>query len=371
MKVLHIIDSEGLYGAEMMLLNLAYEQKKMGLQPTILNMRRSNSYKASLESEAVRRFVDFLSIPIKTGPDFLGIFKIIRFANVNGYELFHSHGYKPNILLGFIPKKIRKLPLVTTLHGWTSAGKAGKLWLYERLDIKSLQHADAVVTVSKSTARHPALKWIEPYIIRNGISKIDFKGKDKLSDQAIVRFCEKGFTIGSIGRLSPEKGYLCLIEAFGILAEKDPRVRLLIIGEGRERRNLENKIMELRIEDRVFLPGYQPNAAQYIPLFFIFALSSLTEGLPITILEAMQANVPIVSTKVGGLKEVLTNRETGLLVKKENPVEFSRALQELFEDPALRATLAARARSHVIKNFSNHAMVQQYFDVYRNVLNIT
>ncbi len=371
MKVLHVIDSEGLYGAEMVLINLASEQMKIGIQPTILNMRRSASFEVSLESESIRMGIDFHSFPIKTGPDFAGALKIIRFANANMYVLFHSHGYKPNILLGLLPRKIRKLPFISTLHGWTSAGKLGKLRLYEWIDIKSLQQADAVVAVSEATATHPALKGVRPYVIRNGISKVDFKNKGQLPNRQIVKFCENGFTIGTIGRFSPEKGYRYLIEAFGILCKKDHRVRLVIIGEGPERRIIETRVREMRLEDRVILPGYQPNAAQYIPLFKIFALSSLTEGLPLTILEAMQANVPIVSTRVGGLEEVLTNGETALLVGKENAFKLSAAIWNLLKDEELRSKLAAEAQSLAIERYSNRSMAHQYLRVYKDVLNIS
>jgi len=325
-------------------------------------------HKVSLESEAVRMGIDFRSLQTGTGPDLTGALRIIRYANATGIDLIHSHGYKSNILIGFIPRKIRKLPLVVTLHGWTSAGKLTKLRLYEWFDIKSLKRADAVVAVSKATANHQALRRIRTEIIYNGISKTVFKGKDQLPNRQLVQFCENGFTIGSVGRLSPEKGYRYLIDAFSILAQRYRKIRLVIIGDGKERNDLQTRINKMELEKRILLAGYQPDAVQYIPLFKIFVLSSLTEGLPITILEAMQAKVPVISTKVGGVEEMLANNKTALLIRKQDPIALSIAIQKLYQKKQLSSKIAAHAQELSMKKFSSETMAGEYSKLYNKVL---
>lgn len=365
MKILHVIDSEGLFGAEAMLVNLASEQRKLGLQPTILNMRMVDSSESSFESEAVSMGLDFRSFSIKTGLDLPGAFKIIRFAVTNGYVLIHSHGYKPNILLGLMPKRLRRLSIVITLHGWTSAGRFGKLLIYEWLDIKSLNNVDAVVAVSKATAAHSALRRIKPCIIHNGISTIDFESKNRLADRRLVKFSENGFTIGSIGRLSAEKGYRHLIEALRLVIQRGIDANLIIIGEGNERSFLEQLIEKLKLTDRVLLPGYCTTARDYLPCLDVFVLSSLTEGLPITLLETMQANVPIVATRVGGIPEVLENGKDGLLVEPRDPEKLADAISRIYHDSELRDKLMSCAYKKVITDYTAEKMALQYLEVYR------
>jgi glycosyltransferase involved in cell wall biosynthesis len=368
MKILHIIDSEGLYGAEAMLLNLASEQIKQGVQVTILNMRRCNPNKVSLQSEAARLGVHFCTFQIKTGPDIVGAMKIICYAKTAGIDIIHSHGYKPNILIGFIPPRIRKMPLVITLHGWTSTVQVDKLRLYEWLDLKSLKHADVVVSVSKATGHHRALRELRTETIHNGISKIEFKPKAELANQSLVKFCENNFTIGSIGRLSPEKGYGYLIDAFSVFARREGKVKLVILGDGKEKSDLQRKIDKSELGKRILLAGYQSNAALYIPLLKIFVLSSLTEGLPITVLEAMQANVPVICSKVGGLEEMLVDKETGILVEKENVTEMSRAMETLYLSEELRSKISANAKKLSTSQFSSETMAAKYKKLYDRIL---
>lgn len=370
MKILHVIDSEGLYGAEVMLLNLVSEQIKTGLQPTILNMRKSTSCEASLESESIKMGIDFRSFQIKTGPDFLGTLKIIHFAVSKGYVLFHSHGYKPNILLGLMPKKIRKLPLVSTLHGRTSTDKLTRMRLYEYLDALSLRFMDSVVLVNKSMmpyARLRKCKNLKLSVINNGIPLLDFAKRDHLENDEIMDFCNQGFTIGTIGRLSKEKGFKYLIEAFYLLIRKGVDALLVIIGEGQERGLLEKLVDKFRLRNKVLMPGYLQDAKKYLLYFDVFVISSLTEGLPITLLEAMQAKVPIVATKVGGIPEVLENGKGGLLVGPYDSEGLANVLSRVYYDKKFCNELTNFAYQKAVNDFTSKNMALQYSDIYLRI----
>ena len=372
-----------------MLLNLAKEQSKLGLQPIILNMRASDSFENSLKGEASRNDIDFFIICIRTGPDIAGAIKIIRYANAVGADIIHSHGYKSNILIGFIPKRARRLPIVTTIHGWTYIGGKPRMRLYEWLDACSLKFIDAVVLVNKAMLSNPRLKKLNQkkvFVVENGIPVSGNSSPSYLSnfatspppcqqtqltqqmlDHTIIDFCKRGYTIGSIGRLSPEKCFKNLLEAIKIVSSDCTDIRLVIIGEGGEREMLEKMIQQLGLLDRVMMPGYRNEAKRYIPYFKVFALSSLTEGLPITILEAMREGVPILSTRVGGVPEALDQGKAGVLVDTSNINFLAQGIYRLRNDPELGKRVAERAKKIVSQNYSSQRMAMGYLNIYKHI----
>jgi len=317
--------------------------------------------------------------------------------SISLFDILHSHGYKGDVAFGSMPKSIRKLPLVSTLHGWTSVNGISKNALYEWLQRKSLRRMDAVVLVNKSMLSHPKLNHLNRinfHVVNNGIPISDSPFNDlpneqfnhltnpqfdhltnQQLDKEIIDFCSGSFTIGSIGRLSTEKGYRYLIEAFALLLKKDIDARLIIIGEGYERKQLEELVVDfglkdkvLLLKDKVLLPGYRDKAKQYLPYFNAFVLSSLTEGLPMTLLEAMQAKVPIVATRVGGIPDALSNGEAGLLAEAQNPKALAEALSRIYKNSNLASELVDKAYHRLSSEYSSQNMALGYLKIYNNLI---
>jgi glycosyltransferase involved in cell wall biosynthesis len=299
--------------------------------------------------------------------------EVLSYAQKNGFDILHSHGYKGDVAFGFLPRGVRKIPLVSTLHGWTSTGGLSKNRIYEWLQRKSLKHIDAVVLVHRGMLSNPELKKVRGvhfHIVNNAIpfdpATQQTQQTQQTLDRTIVQFCQQDFTLGSIGRLSPEKGYNYLIEALDRLVKDGLDARLVIIGEGGERGSLERLASELGIADRVLLPGYRDGAKRYLPLFNVFVLSSLTEGLPITLLEAMRAGTPVAATRVGGIPDVLG--EAGILVQPESPVALAEAIGRIQGNEALASRLSAAARRALKVRFSSPVMASGYLKIYQSVL---
>jgi len=285
MKILHIIDSAGMYGAEVMLLNLIEEQIKLGLEPTIASISEKNIQEKPIETEAEKRKFSIKKFKMIPGPNIAGALKILRFAHKEGFNLLHTHGYKGNVLFGLMPKAIRQLPLLATLHGYTSTKGLSKNKFYEWADYISHKFIDTVVLVNKGMMNNPKLKnrkGVNYNIINNGIPVHNKQFKDStiyLPIQAIQKaqlyrtikdFCNKGFTIGTIGRLSTEKGYDTLIVAISILRKKGINAHLIIIGEGGQRNYLENITSQHELSNHILMPGYIQDAKHYIPFFNVY-----------------------------------------------------------------------------------------------------
>ncbi len=373
MKVLQIIDSGGLYGAEVMLLSLMQELQQLGIETTLASIGDPGVPEKPIELEARLRSLRVQQFRFRPGLNLSGATKVLRFARQEGIDLLHSHGYKGNILFGLLPRLVRPMPMVSTLHGWTWTGGLNRMLLYERLDALALKNVDRVVLVNDALKSNPRLQGKLAQrirVIENGLpcgddtQPVDTGGLD----QSIVEFCSKGMTIGAVGRLSPEKGFDLLIDAFAALVSQGGDLRLVIMGEGMLRSSLETQIARLGLQDRILLPGYRPHGHAYLTLFHIFAMPSLTEGLPMVMLEAMRAGVPIVASAVGGIPRLLDTGKAGLLIPAGQLQPLKQGLKDMLEQPQQALERAQRASRRLIEHYSSRAMAKKYLDMYQEVL---
>jgi glycosyltransferase involved in cell wall biosynthesis len=371
MRVLHIIDSAGVYGAEVMLLDLMKAQGNLGVRPTLGSIGRKGQAQKDIEREADRLGVDVVRFTAFNGPDVGAGRRIAGHARSHAFDVIHTHGYKGSILLGFLPRSARPTPMIRTLHGWTNTRTFSRRGIYQKLDVLSLRRAEAVVAVSRGMLERPPLRGnrrLDVRVIENGIAPPKWRTLEADFDE-VTRFCDAGgFVIGAIGRLSREKGYHHLIEAAGILVERGVEARLVIIGDGPARGSLDALIAERGLRGRVLLAGYREDARQYLPCLDVCAMSSLTEGLPITLLEAMHAGVAVVATAVGGIPELLEDGEAGLLVEPGAPKAMAGAIERLHRDPALRETLSGEAGRIAAGRYSARAMARAYLGVYEEMI---
>lgn len=373
MKILHIIDSGGLYGAEVMLLNLMSEQVAMGLAPIMASIGDPDVAEKPLEAEARRRGLRVATFRMKPGPNFIGAFRVLGFAWGEQVEVLHSHGYKGNILFGFLPRFLRRIPMVATIHGWTWTGGMTRMRMYEWLDSQSLSFMDRVIAVSSGMKEHPRIRnrsALALEVVANGIPlEAESLQKDAVGlNGEITAFCRQGFTIGAIGRLSPEKGFEALLEAVATLSAQGTDIRLVILGEGGLRNSLETAVRKLGIAEFVLMPGYVRDARRYLPFFSLFAMPSLTEGLPMVLLEAMQAAVPIVASRVGGIPEVLQHGRCGLLMEPGDQKALELGIRAVMDDNGAAKQRVLAARERVDNEFSSRIMAEKYLTIYRSVL---
>lgn len=370
-KVLHLIDSGGLYGAEKMLLALVEEQVKQGLQPMILSVGDIGVEEKPLELEAKRLGLPIKVWRMKPGLNFKETLKILCWTKAEGFNQLHSHGYKFNLLMGLLPKIIRKLPLITTVHGYVKAKKYSKMWLYEWLDQRALAFMDKVCVVSEPMLEMDFAKSINQnklVCIANGIAA-DYSPQRLKQD--IVTFKRRfPVCLCAIGRLSPEKGFTYLVEAIDQLFQETPelkqRLGLVIIGEGGLRKTLQEQIDRQQLSSNIYLAGYQANAGDALAEFDGLVMPSLTEGLPITLLEAMRASCPIVATRVGGIPSVLDS-VSAQLIETANLDQLKAGINMLLSTPDECRTMASNARSIFINKYASIAMTEEYSKVYGNV----
>jgi sugar transferase (PEP-CTERM/EpsH1 system associated) len=176
----------------------------------------------------------------------------------------------------------------------------------------------------------------------------------------------------NVGRLDPVKNQAGLIAAFRLLCDSSPamaaRLRLAIVGEGACRKDLEAQIARLGLHDRVCLFGDRKDVPEILAESDVFALSSVAEGIPLTLLEAMAAGLPVVATRVGGVGEVVVDGATGALVEPNDPTAVAQALRGYVEDASRRGRHGDAGRQRVEQRFSLPAMLAGYTSLYDEVL---
>ncbi|MCK5000974.1 MAG: glycosyltransferase [Anaerohalosphaera sp.] len=181
----------------------------------------------------------------------------------------------------------------------------------------------------------------------------------------VLNIPNDAFVFITVGRLVPTKGYSYLIDAFATVKKKLPGAHLLIVGEGRERQDIEERIGKAGLTSDVTLAGYRKDVAQLLKASDVFVLSSLKEGWPLVILEAMAAGIPVVATASGGQQEVIRYGENGYLVPVADGERLGRAMidsMELTDDQ--RQTIIGNAKQLAYNNFSHKAAVRHLEEIY-------
>lgn len=171
--------------------------------------------------------------------------------------------------------------------------------------------------------------------------------------------------VGNVAALAAHKGQKHLVGAAKLVLKDVPDARFLIVGEGELKDQLERQVRHLGLERHVVMTGFRPDAIGLMKSFDVFAMSSVTEGLGSAVLEAMACERAVVSTRAGGLPEVVADGETGLLVPPHDEPALASALVTLLRDPARRAAMGAAGRARVIREFSVDAMVAGTLATYR------
>lgn len=238
-------------------------------------------------------------------------------------------------------------------------------WFKDKIICVSEQ--DKITGLNHKIAKHN--KFIT---IHNGIDleQIDFLDKaearehlrTKIPDYKL-QITDYSQIIGTIANLYATKGIIYLIRAAKIITKKIPNIIFIVIGEGGLRNSLEEEIKKLNLENNLFLIGSLPQAAKFLKAFDLFCLPSIKEGFPYTLLEAMAAGLPIITTPVGGTPEIVSEENNGLIVPKEKPREIARAIEKILNSPELQEKFRQN-NLEKIKQFSLKKMIKETMKIY-------
>jgi len=304
---------------------------------------------------------------MKPLPDPRESIKIIKYCESTCVDVIHSHGYKGNILLGLLPRSLRKIPVVTTVHGYTREERFGKLYVYQAIDRICLNRLEAIVIVSESMRNQIPQQTLtnKLYVINNGLPNIN--PHDQSHDYQ-SKFDINNIKIGSLGRLSFEKNFSLLIQAMKIIIREHPNARLVIYGDGPLRTDLRRLIDQNGLSDSIHLPGYLKDTTSFFSELDIFVNCSLTEGMPISLLEAMRQGCRIVATDIIANRCLLETLpcETYLCSLDETALARS-ILAALADSPESVAAQRKCYEETFGMHFSSDLMAKKYSQIYNKI----
>jgi glycosyltransferase involved in cell wall biosynthesis len=310
----------------------------------------------------------------------LGIGQLLRavtahLKNIRPHIL-HSHRYKEHILGAFAGKISHNLLMVQTYHGLAEnlPGWAGlKMNLYNGINVAvGKMTADGIIGVSSEITnilkrRYPSA---DVRCIKNGID-LDrvVPSIERLVMRAQLGIAPDAFVVGTVGRLMPIKGFEYLIEAFAQFREhrRTQESKLVIVGDGPLRAVLGQCAEGHQLYHDVVFLGMRTDVYNLMNVFDVFALSSLHEGVPMVLLEAMALGVPIVASQVGGIPEILEDSKEAVLVPAKEPDALARAIGVLAGSSQLRAELVRAARARVETQFSIQSSAVKMREMYRSL----
>ena len=369
-RVLHLRTISGKGGGpEKTLLNSPrFLRDRFDVRLAYIRPARDSAY--DMPSRAAARGVEFMDIPERSGIDPRTLWRLARAIADFRPDLLHAHDYKTN-LLGLILGRCLRIPVMTTLHGYVTRG--GRLELYYLADRLALPLMDHVVSVSEDLDRHARTVNVpraRRSLIANAIDTEEYvRRHDVAAAKRRLGLSPGRLTVGAVGRLAPEKGFDLLIRATHLLVRAGHDMDLIIAGDGDARLTLQTLVKELGLADRVRLLGHQDHMHAVYEAMDVFALSSLREGLPNVVLEAMALEVPVIATRTAGVPSLIRDGETGLLVEPGSVPELAAGVARLLDDPGARVRLAAAGRRMVVQNYSFSARMRKVRAVYDGLLN--
>jgi len=364
MRISHVVENLDRGGLERVVIDLATAQVAAGHECQVICLYEAGSLAGELTSAGIR----VAACGKRDGADLRAIWRLRRALARQRADVLHSHNSIAHYYAMVAAFGLGLGRIVNTRHGMGAATPASRReWLFRQ----SLRWTDLAVAVSGAAGRQLTDYGVVPArkmrVVPNGIHAQPFRVRDPgLRARLAVHLGLAPDTelIGFVGRLNWAKDLQTLLAAFAQLHGHRNDVALVLVGEGSERAAIEASVARLGIGDRVVLLGDRSDVPQLLPAFTMFAMSSVSEGYSIALLEACACALPIVVTDVGGNGEIVTDGVNGLVVPPRDPGAFAAAIQALLDDPARAAEMGRAGRDWLLSHGTFEVMSSRYLDAY-------
>lgn len=364
LHVVHLIGSTGLYGAERWILALMRATDAQTVRSTLINLVDAREGRLSDVVQAARER-GLEAMDFATGGKFnlLAAIRLARWVREQQVDIVHGHGYKSDII-GLLTAKIAGCRIITTPHGW-SKELDFKLKFYELLDRWAFRFMDKVCPLSPYLADelNGFLHKEKVKLILNGVDIDEIQSvKPKVKENA------DDYVIGYIGQIIERKDLDTLISAFTFLANKERNLRLVIIGDGALRIELEARCKKMGISELVAFKGYRSDASAWYNTFDLFVLPSRLEGIPRCVMEALACGVPVIASDIPGNRDLIVHGKTGLLFTVGDIQQLIKNIEFMKTHRFESRQMAEHGRDKIEKEHSSRLMAFKYATLYVDML---
>lgn len=285
-----------------------------------------------------------------------------------GAQLVHAHQYTPYAYITAARLLGGRPPVLFTEHGrFHPDVSSAKRRMFNRLLTSRHDRLVAVGgAVKRALVEKEGLPAERIEVVYNGVASqpASISAERRAEIRREFGAAEGDFVVLQVARLDPIKDHSTALKALAEAVGQEPCIRLALVGDGPERLAIERQLADLRLQPSVAMLGQRSDVAELLAAADAFLLTSVSEGVPVTIIEAMAAGLPVISTRVGGVPEVIDDGDSGLLASAGDATALGAAMVRLARDANLRARLAARGRERVALRFSEEPMMQRYDDLY-------
>ncbi len=357
-KVLHLINSMEAGGAESLLKSLLNNVDTENFEWHLAYFYKTGSFLENWKTDI--RIQNFS----KNGRfSFLQLIKLYAYMKRNKFSILHTHLVHAGII-GKLFGKFLHIPVIVSTRHHEVLPKSNT-FLYRAEDYLAKKWNTCTISISGSVHTFMLKMGYAADKIRlipNGVDTAFFK-----PDSAVTK---KSHSIISAGRLVAEKNYSLLIDAVHILTNKYKDLYCTIIGDGPLFRKLSEKIASLSLQKNIILSGAKSNEAvkEMMQQVQVYISTSVFEGLPISVLEAMALELPVIASASGSIRDIIMNDQTGLLIESNDAEQLAVAVESLFEHPEKRIQLGKAARKAIVENYSIKLLTAKTQALYRELL---
>jgi len=310
--------------------------------------------------------------PVK---DYVAIKKIVRILREQHPDLIHTHTSKGGVIGRIAARQAKIRRIVHTVHGFGFHDLSNPIRKHLVIYIERFlgRFTDKLICVSQEIFQSAlAYRFVPPdkaICIPNSIDLSRFD-PDKLTGDLFDKFnlTKDATVIGMVGRLDAHKDPITFVNAATYILKEFPDIKFILIGDGPLRATLEQTVRSLQIHNSIIFAGWSQDVPSLLNDIKIFVLTSLREGLPLTIIEAMAMAKPVVATDIIGNREVVVNGETGFLVPPKDPEGLASAVMRLLRNPELMAEMGRAGRKRAVENYDVKLMVKNTEAVYRQII---
>lgn len=370
-RILYVITKASWGGAQRYVLDMAQAAKEAGHEVLVATGGEGTLTERLRERGIAVRSIASLQRDVKLLAEWRSFVALLRIVQEFRPDVIHGNSSKAGALAGLAGRIARVPRIVFTAHGWAfnEARPRSQKAVIAVLHYLTVMLAHTTICVSRALRADAA--WMPLVakrftIIHNGVEEVLLRTREEarllLAPDLVSEF-PNFLWVGTIAELHPTKGLDTLIEAFAQIAREQPVV-LVIMGDGSEWARLQKLTQIYDLPDRIVLTGFVKDAAAYLRSLDVFVLPSRSEALGYALLEAGQAGLASIGTRVGGIPEILEDGETGLLVPSGDKDRLALTLKTLVEDEALRARLGQALHALVRKDFSVREMTETTLSQY-------
>jgi glycosyltransferase involved in cell wall biosynthesis len=375
-RILYVITKANWGGAQRYVYDLAIGARTNGYEVAVA-YGSAGELADRLHTDNIETFeIAGLARDVHFGKDWTAFLSLLHILGTFKPDVVHLNGSKVGGFGSFAARYRGVRTILFTAHAW--AFNEDRLW-YQKTLIKFFAWLTIVFSTHTIVVSNAMKKQITQWpgvvkkivVIPNGTRSYAFMDKLAARQQFLemqpalsISDIQRDLWIGTVAELHPVKGLIYAIDAIGILREKYPTLRYVIVGEGELHPALALHIQKNGLQDQVFLMGHVKEAPLYGKAYDIFLLPSLSEAFGLVLLETALAGVPVVATNVGGIPEIITDTQTGMLIPPKNPTAIATALTTFLENEALREQYSTALQQRVATEFSHERFIRATFVYY-------